>query len=101
MNVDIVDTLTNTSILTFRYNNLPGNGGKRTKRKSLMGITLPSTMGLRINSVSSPGTGLTSVPIDLTDALTFTIFGSSMTASKCNSTYSNHKRIKLGYIQRW
>ena len=96
MNVDIVDTLTNNSILTYRFNNLPGNGGKRTKRKSLNGITLPSTMGLRINSVSSPGTGSTSVPVDLTDALIFTIFGTSMKASSVTAPIPTINESNLG-----
>ena len=72
MVIDIVD-LNNNTILSYSFNNLAPNGGSSTQSASLVGVSLPASMGLSISSVSSPGTGSTSVPIDLNDAITFGI----------------------------
>ncbi len=91
MAIDIIDTINNNTILSYTFSNIAPNGGSSTQSSSLVGVTLPASMGLRISSVSSPGTGTTSVSIDLTDAITFGISGTNMKASKRYCSFPSRK----------
>ena len=96
MDVDVVDTLTNATILSYSFNNISGNGGTSSQSKSLIGITLPSTMGLQISSVNSAGSGSSSVPIDLQDNITLGISGTNMVASSLNAPFPSVNQSNLG-----
>ncbi len=96
MVIDIVDTLNNNTILSYSFNNLTPNGGSSTQSASLVGVSLPASMGLSISSVSSPGTGSTSVPIDLNDAITFGISGTNMKASSVTAPFPAVNETNLG-----
>ncbi|MDC1022320.1 hypothetical protein OAQ85_02665 [Schleiferiaceae bacterium] len=96
MDVDVVDTLTNATILSYSFNNIAGNGGSSSQSKSLVGITLPSTMGLRISSVNSAGSGASSVPIDLQDNITLGISGTNLEASSLNAPFPSVNQTNLG-----
>ncbi|PSR07315.1 MAG: hypothetical protein C7N14_05060, partial [Bacteroidetes bacterium] len=96
MDVDVVDTLTNATILSYSFNNISGNGGTSSQSKSLIGITLPSTMGLQISSVNSAGSGSSSVPIDLQDNITLGISGTNMEASSLNAPFPSVNQTNLG-----
>ncbi len=96
MDVDVVDTLTNATILSYSFNNISGNGGTSSQSKSLIGITLPSTMGLQISSVNSAGSGSSSVPIDLQDNITLGISGTNMEASSLNAPFPSVNQSNLG-----
>ena len=96
MDVDVVDTLTNATILSYSFNNISGNGGTSSQSKSLVGVTLPSTMGLRISSVNSAGSGSSSVPIDLQDNITLGISGNNMEASSLNAPFPSVNQTNLG-----
>ncbi len=71
--VDLVDNSTSNTILSFALSNAAANGGTASDTKSLIGKTLPNDIGFKITSLSSPGTGLTTVAIDTADALTLDI----------------------------
>ena len=96
MAIDIIDTINNNTILSYTFSNIAPNGGSSTQSSSLVGVTLPASMGLRISSVSSPGTGSTSVSIDLTDAITFGISGTNMKASSVTAPFPAVNETNLG-----
>ena len=73
MGVDLVDNTTSNTILSFALSNAAANGGTASDTESLVGKSLPNNIGFKITSLSSPGTGLTSVAIDTADALTLDV----------------------------
>ena len=73
MGVDLVDNTTSNTILSFSLSNAAANGGTASDTESLVGKSLPNNIGFKITSLSSPGTGLTSVAIDTADALTLDV----------------------------
>ena len=77
MGLDVVNTANGDTLLTYAFTNVPADGGSVTQSNSLVGITLPNTIGLKINSVSSPGSS-GSVNIDLTDAISFTVASTNL-----------------------
>ncbi len=88
MGIDIVDTLTNTTILTYNFNSISGGGGTASQSKSLVGITLPSSMGFSITSVNSPGSNSNSVAIDVQDQITFDIAGNNLKSIQFECSFS-------------
>lgn len=96
MDIDIVDTTNNATILSYTFSNVPGNGGTASQNQSLVGVTLPSTMGMRIVSVNTAGSGASSVPIDLADAITLSISGTNMEASSLNAPFPAVNQTNVG-----
>lgn len=78
MGIDVVDMTNSNTLLTYSFNNVAANGGVDTQTASLVGITLPNSIGLKINSVVSPGSPSTPINIDLNDAITFTVGSSNL-----------------------
>ena len=95
MDIDLVDTLTNSTITSFSLSNVGPNGGSKTDTKSLTGLTLPSTMGIRIASVSSPGT-TTPTTIDLTDALDITLSTNNLSVSSVVAPFPSVNETNVG-----
>ncbi len=88
MDIEIVDTLNpSVPILSYSFNNVTANGGTANQNRSLVGITLPSSLGFNITSVSSPGTGSNSVAIDTQDGITFGISGTNLKATTVNAPF--------------
>ncbi len=88
MDIEIVDTLNPTvPILSYSFNNVAANGGSASQNRSLVGVTLPSSLGFSITSVSSPGSGSNSVPIDVQDGITFGISGTNLKATTVNAPF--------------
>lgn len=73
MGVDLVNKSNNTTILSFALNNAAADGGTASDTESLINISLPNNVGFKITSISSPGTGLTSVAIDTSEVLNLDI----------------------------
>jgi hypothetical protein len=74
MSVDLVNTTTSNTILSFTLSNASANGGTASDTESLIGKSLPNNIGFKITSLSSPGTPpQTSVAIDTADALSLDI----------------------------
>jgi hypothetical protein len=74
MSVDLVNTTTSNTILSFTLSNASANGGIASDTESLIGKSLPNNIGFKITSLSSPGTPpQTSVAIDTADALSLDI----------------------------
>lgn len=78
MGIDVVDMTNSNTLLTYSFNNVAANGGVDTQTASLVGITLPNSIGLKINSVVSPGSPSTPINIDVNDAITFTVGSSNL-----------------------
>ena len=78
MGIDLVNTATNATILSYTFNNVTADGGNSMQTGSLVGITLPSSIGLKINSVTSAGSPITPVNIDLADAITFNVSSANL-----------------------
>jgi 3D (Asp-Asp-Asp) domain-containing protein len=73
MGIDLVNTATGATILSYTLANVAANGGVGSNTKSLINKSLPNTVGFKITSLSSPGSGTTSVGIDTTDNLALAI----------------------------
>ena len=71
MSVDLVNTTTSNTILSFTLLNAAANGGTASDTESLIGKSLPNNIGFKITSLSS--TPQTSVAIDTADALSLDI----------------------------
>ena len=73
MGIDLVNASTGATILTYGINNISANGGTGSDTESLVNITLPSNIGFKITSLTSPGSGTNLVAIDTTDNLELAI----------------------------
>lgn len=73
LGVDLVNTATGSTIVSYSLSNASANGGTVTDTESLMNKTLPSSIGFKITSLTSPGSGTTLVGIDTTDNLVLDI----------------------------
>ena len=73
MGIDLVNASTGATILTYGINNISANGGTGSDTESLVNITLPSNIGFKITSLTSPGSGTNFVAIDTTDNLELAI----------------------------
>lgn len=78
MGLELVNTVTGDSIVTYTLSNAAANGGTASGTRSLVGKTLPSSMGFKITSLTSPGSGFTPVAIDTSDALTLAISSANL-----------------------
>lgn len=82
--------------------NASANGGTATDTESLIGKTLPSDIGFKITSLSSPGSGMSFVAIDTADALTLDISTadlevySAITALSTQDISSDTQYVDLG-----
>jgi len=73
LSVDLVNTITGNTILSYSMFNASANGGTVTDTESLVNKTLPSSIGFKITSLTSPGSGASFVSIDTTDNLVLDI----------------------------
>ena len=73
MGIDLVNSSTGSTILTYAINNIAANGGTGSDTESLVNITLPNNIGFKITSLTSPGSGTSLVAIDTTDNLELAI----------------------------
>lgn len=73
MGIDLVNGTTGATILTYAINNVAANGGTGSDTESLVNITLPNSIGFKISSLTSPGSGTNFVSIDTTDNLELAI----------------------------
>ena len=87
MGIDLVDTTDGSTILSYAFNNVAANGGNSTVLRSLANVTLPAELGIKITSITSPGSLGSSVNIDLQDALTLEIIGSNMSLSQFTAPF--------------
>ena len=102
MGVELVNNTSGATILTFALSNASANGGTATDTESLIGKTLPSDIGFKITSLSSPGSGMSFVAIDTADALTLDISTadlevySAITALSTQDISSDTQYVDLG-----
>lgn len=87
MNVDLVNTANGNTIVSYAFTNVAPNGGTQSDSQSMVGKTLPNTIGFKITSISSPGSGITPVLIDTADAITMDITSSNLEASSYNAPF--------------
>lgn len=88
MEVALVDiNNSNAEILAYNFGSV-NSGDSTTVSKSLANITLPSNIGFKIKSVSSPGSGLTQVGIDTTDLIDLKIVGENLEVYNAVTTLS-------------
>ena len=73
MGIDLVNGTTGATILTYAINNVAANGGIGSDTESLVNITLPNSIGFKLSSLTSPGSGTNFVSIDTTDNLELAI----------------------------
>ena len=73
MGIDLVNTATGSTIVSYALNNVSANGGTASNAQSLVNKTLPNSVGFKITSLTSPGSGTTFVGIDTTDNLVLDI----------------------------
>ncbi|MGD1981604.1 MAG: hypothetical protein PVJ94_02370 [Flavobacteriales bacterium] len=73
LGVDLVNTATGSTIVSYSLSNASANGGTVTDTESLVNKTLPSSIGFKITSLTSPGSGTSFVGIDTTDNLVLDI----------------------------
>ena len=73
LGVDLVNTVTGSTIVSYSLSNASANGGTVTDTESLVNKTLPSSIGFKITSLTSPGSGTSFVGIDTTDNLVLDI----------------------------
>jgi hypothetical protein len=73
MGIDLVNGTTGATILTYAINNVAANGGTGSDTESLVNVTLPNSIGFKISSLTSPGSGTNFVSIDTTDNLELAI----------------------------
>jgi hypothetical protein len=73
MGIDLVNTATGSTIVSYSLSNASANGGTATDTESLVNKTLPNSIGFKITSLTSPGSGTSLVGIDTTDNLVLDI----------------------------
>jgi hypothetical protein len=73
LNVDLVNTSNGNTIVSYSLANVSANGGSTTDIESLVNKTLPNSIGFKITSLTSPGSGTSFVGIDTTDNLVLDI----------------------------
>ena len=73
LGVDLVNTSTGSTIVSYSLSNAGANGGTVTDTESLVNKTLPSSIGFKLTSLTSPGSGTSLVGIDTTDNLVLDI----------------------------
>lgn len=95
MDIELVDTVTNTSIVTYSFTSVAGDGGSNTQSASLTGKTIPNTTGLKITSVSSPGS-TSDVTIDMLDAITLGISTANLSISSFNAPFPSFNESNVG-----
>ncbi len=78
MGIDLVNASTGATILTYAMNNVAANGGTGSDTESLVNITLPNSIGFKITSLTSPGSGTNLVAIDTTDNLELAISSANL-----------------------
>jgi len=78
MGIDLVNASTGATILTYAMNNVAANGGTGSDTESLVNITLPNSIGFKITSLTSPGSGTNLVVIDTTDNLELAISSANL-----------------------
>jgi hypothetical protein len=78
LGIDLVNASTGATILTYAMNNVAANGGTGSDTKSLVNITLPNSIGFKITSLTSPGSGTNLVAIDTTDNLELAISSANL-----------------------
>jgi len=78
MGIDLVNASTGATILTYAMNNVAANGGTGSDTESLVNITLPNSIGFKITSLTSPGSGTNLVTIDTTDNLELAISSANL-----------------------
>ena len=78
MGIDLVNASTGATILTYAMNNVAANGGTGSDTESLANITLPNSIGFKITSLTSPGSGTNLVAIDTTDNLELAISSANL-----------------------
>ena len=76
--IDLVNASTGATILTYAMNNVAANGGTGSYTESLVNITLPNSIGFKITSLTSPGSGTNLVAIDTTDNLELAISSANL-----------------------
>ena len=76
--IDLVNASTGATILTYAMNNVAANGGTGSDTESLVNITLPNSIGFKITSLTSPGSGTNLVAIDTTDNLELAISSANL-----------------------
>ncbi|MDA9963822.1 hypothetical protein N9D13_01205 [Schleiferiaceae bacterium] len=81
MGIDLVNASTGATILTYAMNNVAANGGTGSETESLVNITLPNSIGFKITSLTSPGSGTNLVTIDTTDNLELAISSANLEVS--------------------
>ena len=92
----LINTADNSVIFSYTFLNIPANGGTDSETKSLIGETLPSTIGVLMTSISSPGSGFTPVVIDTSDAITMDIATVGMVASSYNAPFPSVNQSNVG-----
>ena len=78
LNINLVNTTSGNTILTYNLNNISANGGTKSSTKSLVNKTLPANIGFKIVSLTSPGSIPNFVSIDTSDALQLAISSSAL-----------------------
>lgn len=78
MGIDLVNASTGATILTYAMNNVAANGGTGSDTESLVNITLPNSIGFKITSLTSPGSGTNLVAMDTTDNLELAISSANL-----------------------
>ena len=73
LNVDLVNTSNGNTIVSYSLANVSANGGSTTGTESLVNKTLPNSIGFKITSLTTPGSGTSLVGIDTTDNLVLDI----------------------------
>jgi len=73
LNVDLVNTSNGNTIVSYSLANVSANGGSTTDTESLVNKTLPNSIGFKITSLTTPGSGTSLVGIDTTDILVLDI----------------------------
>jgi hypothetical protein len=73
LNVDLVNTSNGNTIVSYSLANVTANGGSITDTESLVNKTLPNSIGFKITSLTTPGSGTSLVGIDTTDNLVLDI----------------------------
>lgn len=78
LNVDLVNTANGNTIVSYSLANVSPNGGSSTDTESLINKTLPNSIGFKITSLTSPGSGTSFVGVDTTDNLVLDISSSGL-----------------------
>ena len=73
LNVDLVNTSNGNTIVSYSLANVSANGGSTTDTVSLVNKTLPNSIGFKLTSLTTPGSGTSLVGIDTTDNLVLDI----------------------------